>query len=156
MVLCLWKQSTTCLTEEEALATVFGSNPALLTVARGLYDWLKEILPFRCGVKMGKDRISFLIGNYRPAALKRRGKAVRLEMGFTRRLPEVFEPTGFVWRTVPDAVEGHIVVNTVNPRVALSEEHLKNFVEACWRMREAASKSRLHECNVSTIWPEDK
>lgn len=66
----LWRQDENSISEEEALSHLFRNNPRSFYIARSLYDWLKEVLPFRCGVRLGKDRISFLIGNYRPAAIK--------------------------------------------------------------------------------------
>lgn len=56
-----------------------------------VFDWLKTLLPYRCGVRLGNNRLSFLIGNYRPAAIKRRDNDLRLEMGFADKLPKIFK-----------------------------------------------------------------
>lgn len=147
----LWFQSLCSVQEEEALKSIFGDNYIIATT---LYNWLKEILPFRCGVRMGKDRITFLIGNYRPAALKYRRKGVRLDMVFTDRLPKGFKETGYVWESVPNTIEGYAIVQNVP--LLLTKEDITNFVKTCNKALKVAPKSRKHECNILATWPSGK
>jgi len=150
----LWTQSSNSIPEEEALIRRFGDSPINLHIVTSIYNWLKETLPFRCGVRLGKDRITFLVGNYRPAAIKKQGGKVRLDMVFANRLPEGFRVASYVWRSVPNTIEGYTLVEEGIPPV--TEEDKKNFVKACERMREVAPKSRRHVCNVLAAWPEEK
>lgn len=150
----LWIQSSNSVQEEEALISKFGDSPINLHIATALYNWLKETLPFRCGVRLGKDRITFLVGNYRPAAIKKQGGKVRLDMVFANILPEGFKVASDVWRSVPNTIEGHALVEENLPLV--TEEDKENFVKACEGMREVAPKSRKHVCNVLAVWPEGK
>ena len=147
----LWLQSPNSIQEEEALKSTFGDSYINLHIATTLYKWLKEMLPFRCGVRMGKDRITFLMGNYRPAAIKCRKGGVRLDMVFAGRLPEGFKKASDVWQSVPNTIEGYTIVEDAPP--LLTEEDVANFVKACNQMREVAPKSRRHECNVLATWP---
>ncbi len=149
----LWRQAENSLPEEEALSQLFGDDLRSYKIARYLYDWLKRVLPFRCGVRLGKDRITFLVGNYRPAALKKENKGkVRLEMGFVNNLPENFKPTTFVWRSLSNVIEGYIIV--ADTSFSISEEAQKNFIKACEQMLEVASKSKKHLCNVLAACPD--
>lgn len=150
----LWIQSSNSIPEEEALTIRFGNSPINLHITTALCNWLKETLPFRCGVRLGKDRITFLLGNYRPAAIKKQAGKVRLDMIFANSLPEGFSVASGVWRSVPNTIEGYTLVEEDLPPV--TEEDKKNFVKACERMREVAPKSKRHECNVLASWPEGK
>ncbi len=150
----LWIQSSNSIQEEEALISKFGDSPINLHTATTLYKWLKETLPFRCGVRLGKDRITFLVGNYRPAAIKKQKGKVRLDMVFANKLPEGFKVASDVWRSVPNTIEGYTLVEEDLPPI--TEEDKENFVKACNGMLEVAPKSRRHECNVLASWPEGK
>ena len=103
---------------------------------------------------MGKDRISLLIGNYRLAAIKKKKDKVHLEMGFVNNLPESFKPTGFIWRSIPNTIEGYTTVEKIP--FSLPGVDLKNFIKACNEMLEVAPKSRRHICNVTAIWSNRK
>ena len=144
----LWLQSPNSIQEEEALKSTFGDSYINLHIATTLYKWLKEMLPFRCGVRMGKDRITFLMGNYRPAAIKCRKGGVRLDMVFAGRLPEGFKKASDVWQSVPNTIEGYTIVEDAPP--PLTEEDVANFVKACNEMREVAPKAGD---TSATSWP---
>ncbi len=150
----LWTQADILISEDEALMALFGDYPENLRVAASLYDWIKEALPFRCGVRLGKDRITFLVGNYRPAAIKKQGAKVRLDAVFSNILPEGFAKASEVWRTVDSTIEGFAVLDDKVP--FLSEEDIQSFANACRRMQGVAATSRRHECNVLAVWPEGK
>lgn len=154
----LWLQADETILEEEALFNLFGAHARSLEVATNLYNWLKTLLPFRCGVRMGKDRISFLIGNYRPAAIKKHKGKVRLDMGFVNKLPEGFKKASEVWKSIPSAIEGYTVIESEeNLTLLLNDADLiRNFTNACRQMLEVAPKSRRHLCNVLATWPEGK
>ncbi|RJX17622.1 MAG: hypothetical protein C4575_12720 [Desulforudis sp.] len=137
------------LSEQEALKILF-QDSELRVRANRVYDWLKVNLPYRCGVRLGKDRLSFLVGNYRPAAIKKRGNAVRLEMCFVGALPSAFASTGFRWLTLDDTYEGWVEVRSSLP---LTTEDVDSFRRACERIGEVAPKSRTWMCNVRAEWP---
>lgn len=105
-------------------------------------------------MRLGRDRISFLVGNYRLAAVKKRGGVLRLEMAFAEKLPDCFQETSFRWRSVDGVVEGFLTVE--NMPLPLDPAAVKSFITACERLRDAALKTKLWECNVSPNWPEDK
>ncbi|UNC91282.1 hypothetical protein [Candidatus Contubernalis alkaliaceticus] len=150
----LWVQSEDTISEDESIRIIFMDNPKNVNTAKILIKWLKIILPFRCGIRMGKERITFLAGNYRPAAIKRQKGSVRLDMVFANRLPEGFNVASDVWRSVPNTVEGYILAD--DDLTSLTEEDIGNFVKACEQMLEVAPKSRRHLCNVSAVWPDEK
>lgn len=75
-------------------------------------------------------------------------------MGFVNNLPENFKPTGYVWRSIPNTIEGYTVVE--EPFFSLTEKDLRNFVKACKQMLEVAAKSKKHLCNVPAAWSDRK
>lgn len=82
----LWRQAENQIHVDAALDRLFARTP-YRELAEEVFKWLTEQIPFRCGVRLGKERMSFLLGNYRPAAIKRSGGMVRVDMGFAERLP---------------------------------------------------------------------
>ncbi|NSW83901.1 MAG: hypothetical protein HPY90_11640 [Syntrophothermus sp.] len=51
-------------------------------------------------------------------------------------------------------VEGFLAVK--NTPLPLDPAAVESFIAACERLKEAAPKTKLWECNVSPNWPEDK
>ena len=92
LIRMLWRETSVLIAEEDALYSLFQDNE-ILFLARNVFEWLKEVLPYRCGVRLGDKRLSFLIGNYRPAALKKYHKELRLDMGFKGKLPDGWRST---------------------------------------------------------------
>lgn len=135
-----WRESPVQLSPEEAVALVFAERDRPL--AMSLLKMLKAAIPFPCGVRVGRGRITFLVGNYRLAALKRSRGGVRVELPFAGGVPDGFMPTGFAWRSVPVA-EGFRIVRAADG-LPLPPEYAK----ACHLLREAAPGTRLWECNV--------
>lgn len=127
--------------EEDALTRLF-SDDNTRVLAGSVYKWLKEIIPYPCGVRLGKDRLSFFIGNYRPAALKNYRGGLRLEMGFIGAVPDGWMVTGS-WKTIPDSKEGRVLVDQWP--LGLSNDEIKRFLNFCEIVRKK-------ECNVETIW----
>lgn len=148
----LWKQTEPQKALDVALDCVFARTP-YRGLAEEVFNWLKEQIPYRCGVRFGKGRITFLVGNYRPAAIKRDKGGVRVDMGFAGRLPDAFKVASDVWKTI-DAEEGYVVVQQMP--LPLSSADVDRFVLACERMRKAAPKTRTHCCNVIVDWPDSK
>lgn len=143
------------MSSEEALQLLFDETPEGLAIARKLFDWIIQILPYRCGMKKGNNRISFLIGNYRPIAIKRSANGkVRLDMGFMYKLPGYFYKTSEVWKTIPDTEEGYTIVESFP--LQLKPTEIANFLRLCEEIRKVAPKSRKHICNIRANWSEDK
>ena len=131
----------TMASEEDALTRLF-SDDNTRVLAGSVYKWLKEIIPYPCGVRLGKDRLSFFIGNYRPAALKKYRGGLGLEMGFIGVVPAGWMVTGS-WKTIPESYEGRILVEQWP--LGLSSDEIKRFLAFCEMIRKK-------ECNVETIW----
>lgn len=150
----LWKRAEPqeTVTVDKALDCVF-ARTRYRDLAEDVFSWLKERLPYRCGVRLGKGRISFLVGNYRPAAIKRDKAGVRVDMGFTGGLPGAFKVASDVWKSI-DAEEGYVVVQQMP--LPLSSADVDRFVLACRQMRIAALKTGARCCNVIVDWPESK
>lgn len=148
----LWRVSEDSMSLETALDRLIGDVPSQRAVAAEMFEWLKGTIPFRCGVRLGKNRLTFLIGNYRPAAIKRVGNRLRVDMGFTEKLPEEFSLASSVWNTLPGTKEGFYRVDRLP--LPLSRTDIENFVRACYLMKDMAPKTRRHTCNVEVEWPE--
>ncbi|NPV52190.1 MAG: hypothetical protein HPY71_01550 [Firmicutes bacterium] len=148
----LWREAQHQVTLSEALDFLFGSTQ-YRQLAVEAFLWLQKLIPYRCGVRWGKDRITFLVGNYRPAAIKRDAGKLRIDMGFAGEIPDAFKVASDVWKTI-DAREGYVIVERMPLPLSNVDEH--SFVVACERMREVAPKTRLWECNVAVEWPKDK
>lgn len=97
----LWRESADPMSLEAALDRLFGSIPEQRAAAAGLFEWLRDTIPFRCGIRLGKNRLTFLVGNYRPAAIKREGNRLRVDMGFANEIPKAFSLASLVWKTIP-------------------------------------------------------
>ncbi|MGB9804120.1 hypothetical protein [Desulfofundulus sp.] len=137
---CLWRESTVQYSLEEAIEQVFDERYRALAVpaVRGLV----RALPFSCGVRMGKKRVTMLLGNYRLAAFKSSKDGVRIELPFTGVFQRVFRlqvlPGGRyrLWKVFASYVR------------ATGCRFLQVFFAACRLLREAAPGTRLWECNV--------
>jgi len=145
-----WTEDAELESVENALDQVFGGLPCLL-LAHDLFEWVKELLPYRCGVRRGKKRLSFLVGQYRPAAIKRQGKSLRLDMVFAHRLPPLFSLTDYQLRTVR-VLEGAFSPVQQVP-LPLSPDDIDRFRTACQMVREAANEASSWTCNVLVKWP---
>lgn len=150
----LWREAEHRISVSEALDLMFGGT-AYRHLAEEVFFWLQEHIPYKCGVRLGKnrDRLTFLIGNYRLAAIKRDGGRLRLDMGFHAEVPAPFEVASDVWKTI-DAREGYIIVTEMP--LPLSRSGVDSFIQACRDMREVAPGTKTHECNVAVEWPDDK
>ena len=153
----LWRQASNPVSLEEAVDSVFPDAMRRSTATQLLRE-LITILPYRCGVRMGEDRITFLIGGYRPAAILRRYQGVELCLVFVRGLPVGYWRTHeFDPRRLENTYEGTIIVVTPGQVISsLSREALDSFLCACERMRVAVPKTRRFDCNVEVDWPHDK
>jgi hypothetical protein len=154
----LWRETLDLIAEEDALYNLFQDNE-ILVLARSVYEWLKEILPYRCGVRLGDKRITFLIGNYRPAALKKYHKELRLDMGFKGRLPEGWKSTSSgnwkgSWHTIDDSSEGWLIVKQWP--LNLSHNDVERFIAFCEEIKMPAAKTKKWDCNISSVWQKDK
>jgi len=149
----LWNNTSSRFSENNAMGTLF-DDPILQQLGIEVLEWIKEYVPCRCGVRLGIDRVSFLLGNYRPAAIKNKNDVLRLEMAFLSKLPDSFEETSFKWKTIDNIFEGYTVVEKMP--LQLNSEDIENFILACKKMIPVAPKSRFWDCNVDIEWPENK
>lgn len=149
----LWREAEDQVTLSAALDCLFARTP-YRGLAEEVFNWFKEQIPYRCGVRLGKERITFLVGNYRPAAIKRHRGMLRVDMGFVGQLPDSFALASDVWGSIDDVKEGYLIVNRMP--LPLSSADIGNFVLACERMREAAPKTRMWDCNVAVDWADSK
>lgn len=147
----LWNEARSSIELRDALDSLFGASP-WRGIADDVFCWLVGHIPYRCGVRLGKGRLTFLIGNYRPAALKKWNGRLRVDMMFADRLPQGFRVASDAWRSVPGTTEGYIVLNDLP--LLLSEEDVVRFIKACNLAKEIAPKSRRWDCNVDVTWPD--
>ena len=117
----LWSEADQPMSLNEALDSLFLDTP-YRQLAQEVFHWLQERIPYKSGVRLGKNRITFLIGNYRPAALKIDAGELVLYMVFAGSPPHSFELTyRFAsidvneGRTLIDSL-GHVLSSGVNCR----------------------------------------
>jgi len=150
-----WIQAPDSIDATTAIQQVFPA--AYWDVAHRAFLRIKNLLPFPCGIRQShaskKDRISFLLGNYRLAALETNRDGVLVSLAFANALPAGFRPFSdpWVWKTA-SCVEGGIIINPDHPSVELNDEAVARFVTACQDFKKIAAKSRLHECDIQTSW----
>lgn len=153
-----WQQSDKSVEAATAIERVF---PDHFDIAHDAFLRIKEMLPFPCGIRQSQakkpDRISFLLGNYRLAALKtnKDGVLVMLAFANTETLPTGFSRrfSPSVWTTVAvHCVEGGTTLNADHPSIELNDDALARFVTACREFKKIAANSRIWQCDIETSW----
>jgi hypothetical protein len=147
----LWKETDQLISLSEALDSLFLNTPHR-QLAEEIFHWLREHIPYKCGVRLGEERITFLVGNYRPAALTIDAEGLGLYMVFVGRLPDSFELT-YRFASI-DVNEGHALIDSLP--LPLSDADLESFVLACEKMGQNAAQGGPWICNVDADWPEHK
>lgn len=147
----LWKEADQLVSLGEALDSLFADTP-YRQLAEEAFDWLQKHIPYRSGVRLGEKRITFLVGNYRPAAIKREAGKLGLYMVFADTLPTPFT-LNYKFRSI-DVVEGRVITDTLPLPLPCADT--ERFVVACERMRDNAAQAGPWICNVAANWPENK
>ncbi len=147
----LWSEADHPMSLNEALDSLFLNTP-YRQLAQEVFHWLQERIPYRSGVRLGKNRITFLIGNYRPAALKIDAGKLGLYMVFAGSPPHSFELT-YRFASI-DVNEGRVLIDSLP--LPLSDADVESFVLACEKMAQNAAQGGPWVCNVDGNWPEDK
>ena len=147
----LWRETDQLISLSEALHSLSLNTP-YRPLAEETFHWLREHIPYRCGVRLGRKRVTFLVGNYRPAALKIDAGRLGLCMVFAGSLPGSFELT-YRFASI-DVNEGRALIDSLP--LLLSDADVESFVLACEKMGENAAQGGPWICNVDANWPEDK
>lgn len=147
----LWRETDQLISLSEALDSLFLNTP-YRRLAEETFHWLQEHIPYKCGVRLGERRITFLVGNYRPAALKIDGGRLGLYMVFVGSLPDSFELT-YRFASV-DVNEGRALIDSLP--LPLLDVDLERFVSGCEKMAQNAARGGPCVCNVDGDWPENK